>query len=82
MHCLVIRSTPFLIVIDEQIVGYVQFLNDIQLLIYTANARSLCDHRVAQMYLLSININFALIRLVYAGKHLDQRGLAGAIYRR
>ena len=81
MHCLVVEQDALLlIVIDEQIVRYVQFLYDIQFLIHTTHASCFRDHRVAQMYLLAINEDFTFIRLVNAGKNLNQCGLAGAVF--
>ena len=81
MHGFIIKQTarsldPF---IDEDIVCDTQLLFHVQLLVYTGNTGCGRFIRILECQLLSIDVNLALIRLMYTGQHLNQCGLACTI---
>ena len=80
MHGRVVEQIALLEpLVDKNVVRNAQQLFNIQLLINAGDARSSGLVRVLEVLLYAIYENLALIRLMYAGKYLDQRRFAGAV---
>ncbi len=81
VHCIVIKQAarPLDPLVDKDIVGDAQQLLNVQLLVHTGDTGCRRFVRVFESLLLAVDINLALVGLMYAGQHLDQRGLARAV---
>ena len=73
------QSTLFEPLIDKNIIGNAKQRLNIQLLIYTRNTSGSGLVRVLELLELTLDIDFALIRLMYTCQYLNQRGFARAI---
>ena len=63
----------------ENIVRNGKLLDNVQLLIHAGDACLTGLNRISEDDLLAVDKNVSLLRSVYAGQHLDQGGLTGAI---
>ena len=65
--------------VDENVVGNAHQRLNIQLLVYAGDTSGRGLIRVLELLELSFDVDLAFIRLMYAGQHLDQRGLTRAV---
>ena len=64
----------------ENVIRDRQLLDDVQLLVHAGNARLAGLDGVVEDDLLAVHVDLPLLRSVNAGEHLNQGGLAGAIF--
>ena len=64
----------------ENIVRNRKLLDDVQFLIHAGNTCLTGLNRIPEDDLFAVNEDVSLFRIVHAGQHLDQGGLAGAIF--
>ena len=81
MHSgIVQKQTLFHGTSHENIVRNRKLLDDVQFLVHAGNTRLTGLNRISEDDLFAVNEDVSLFRIVNAGQHLDQGGLASAIF--